>query len=101
MATLPGDAPVTGMEQVIPEGPDSRAHKGGLGNVTLPVPDCVKVTVPVGDDPPETVAVHDEVEPTANDAGLQVTDVEVWATVTVTETVVVAVPPRESVTIMQ
>lgn len=48
---------------------------------TVPVPDCVKVTVPVGD-APETVAVHREVDLTANEVGVQATVVEVTAFVT-------------------
>jgi hypothetical protein len=62
--------------------PEESVQVAGLGKVTVPVPDCVKVTVPVGDEP-VTVAVQVEVPPTANDVGVQETEVLVVAFVTV------------------
>jgi hypothetical protein len=53
--------------------------------VTLPVPDCVKVNVPLrgDDDPLDRVAVHNEVEPTARDLVVHETEVVVETLVTV------------------
>jgi hypothetical protein len=42
----------------------------------------VNVTVPVGDTSPDTVALHDEVEPTAKDVSVQETVVVVAVVVT-------------------
>ena len=62
----------------------------------VPVPELVKVTVPVGViavpvDESVTVAVHDVDEPVLTDAGLQVTLVVVVRTVTVTDALPVLV----------
>ena len=71
--TLPAIAPVTVIEHL----PDERVQLAGLGRVTLPVPDRVKVTVPVGEDAPDTVTVHVEVWLVAMDVGVQETVVVV------------------------
>jgi hypothetical protein len=74
--TLPNLVPVIVMEQE----PNERVQVAGEVKVTLPVPElCENITVPVGDDPPLTVAVHDEVEPAANDTGKHETEVVVTA----------------------
>jgi hypothetical protein len=53
MVTLPALAPVTVREHE----PDTRVHVEAEEKVTVPVPDCVKDTVPVGENP-VIVAVH-------------------------------------------
>jgi len=74
--------PVTVMKQ----DPELRVQVVKPGRVTLPVPDWLKVIVPVGDDGLDTVAVHDEVEPMATGEGRHVT-------VSPTGTCAMAVPP--------
>jgi hypothetical protein len=83
--TLPALAPVTVIEHAL----EARTHipPNGVGRATLPVPDCVKMNVPLGDDP-FSVAVHNEVEPTTRDLGVQETAVVVGTLVTVKGVVV-------------
>jgi hypothetical protein len=69
MMTLPRLAPVTDKEHE----PEESVHAAGL-SVAVPVPDSEKVSVPLGDTPPDTVAVQDEVVPTANDVKAQETE---------------------------
>jgi len=59
--TLPGTSPVN----VNKHPPDARFHPDDGGKLTRPVPDWVRVTVPVGVDPPVTVIVHIVLDPTA------------------------------------
>jgi len=42
-----------------------RMHEAGMGRLTLPGTEGLKVTVPVGDEPPETTTTHVETSPTA------------------------------------
>jgi hypothetical protein len=80
MVMMPALTAVTVMEHE----PDAeRLHVAGLGRVTLPVPHWVKVTVPVGYNPPDTVAVHDVVEPMTKGVGVQETTVVVETCVAV------------------
>ena len=62
-------APVRVTEHV----PEERVQVAELGVTVPPVEVTVNVTVPVGDAPPDMVAVHSVVEPTAKDVGLQET----------------------------
>jgi hypothetical protein len=84
MMKLPSVAPVTVIEH---EADKERVHEAGERKVTSPLPDCVNVTVPVGGGPPETVALHDEVEPMAKEVGMHEITVVVAALVTVRENV--------------
>jgi len=68
---------------VIEHEPWERVHVAGKGKETLPASDCVNVTVPVGENPPDTVAMQVEAEPTANIVGKQETEVVVVPFVTV------------------
>lgn len=77
--TLPGLAPVTLREHV----PDTGVHVAGEGKVTLPVPEDQNSTAPLGEDPPETVAVQELAAPAAKDVGVQETVVVALACVTV------------------
>jgi hypothetical protein len=84
MVKLPSVAPVTVIEH---EALKERVHEAGEGKLTPPLPDRANVTVPVGDEPPDTVASHDEVEPMAREVGVHETAVVVAAWVTVSENV--------------
>ena len=81
MVTLPAFAPVNVREHE----PDARVHLAGLG-ITLPIPDCESVTVPVGDNP-ITVAVHVVDEPAGTEDGEQLTKVDEAILSDITETV--------------
>jgi len=70
--TAPAVAPVA----VTWHEPADRVHTPPELKVTEPAPACVNVTVPVGAEP-VTVAVQVEPAPTANEAGMQETEVVV------------------------
>jgi hypothetical protein len=72
MVMLPEVTPV----MVIEQEPEERVQLPGLAILTVPVPDWVKVNVPVGDEP-VTLTVQVEVYPLAMPAGVQVTVVVV------------------------
>jgi hypothetical protein len=55
--------------------PDARVQLDELGKEMVPVPDCVSVTVPVGDNP-TTVAVQMLDEPEGIEEGKQLTVVD-------------------------
>lgn len=57
--------------------PLERVQTDGLGKESDPVPpDCEKVTVPAGVEPPDTVAVQSVDPPIRKDEGAQETPVE-------------------------
>jgi hypothetical protein len=87
MVTLPALAPVT----ITLQKPTLSEHVEGR-KVTLPVPFCVKVTVPMGNGRALTIAVHMVDEPMKKEDGEQVRDVdETTRTVVVVDVVVVRV----------
>ena len=81
IVSLPAALPVTMMLQVPPES----VHVAGDGMMTLPVPDCEKMTVPLGDRP-VTVAVQEVVAPTLKEEGEQPTEVEEESLSDITQT---------------
>jgi hypothetical protein len=93
MVRVPAVAPVMEIEHE----PDVRVQLAGLGRVTVPLPDSVKVTVPVGDES-VTVAVQVLVSPMSKDVGVQetvvVVDVNVVVEVTVEHRPLGKEPPK-------
>jgi hypothetical protein len=76
--TEPAVAPVNETEQLPPD----KAQDAASG-LTEPDPEVVKSTLPLGENPPEVVAVQVVVVPTLTGEGEQFIEVEVLAFVTV------------------